>query len=625
VRKSTSANTTTFLIPLLNSGTVTVLQGTLALNGGFTPTGGALGFGLSSLGNFGRIAVGGNATLTGAVSVVWLGGFVPALSNSFPVLTYGSSSGTFSNINLPPAAQWQANYAATAFSLLVTDVNRLVFVNPPAGTNAGAILSPVVVQAQDSATGNPVATNGLPVALALASGSGALSGTLTQTTDSNGRATFTNLRINVAGAKSLQASAPTMTPATSSPLSITSAAAAQLGFINSISSPQMAATAFSPRPVVQVQDQFGNVISNSTAVINALVASGGGGTLGGATSAFANGTNGSAIFNNLIYNLAQTATAEQVSISFSSPGLAPVTNPVVLVAIPLSQIILEDRNSLIEIDATTERGMFSWLVDGTNQLYQHWFWLGVGSNAPQTSIDNLGMPWGLLSTSNHAVLNYLTPGLSVQVGFSLRGGTTGSEASDVAETITVQNTTNVPISLHFFDYADFDLANDPVQDTVSIPTTNTVVQQGKGLVLTQTIQTPLPSYWEANYYAITLDKLEGPAPVRLTDSLNSAAPGDQTFAYQWDTTLGTGQSLFIILTNSIRTAVPPQLSIALVGGNVVISWPTSGAAAFKLQATDTLGPPVTWNHVTNLPTVVNGLYQVAVPPAGSAQFYRLAE
>src|ERR1043165_8786287 len=102
-------------MPLLNSGMLTVLQGVIALNNGFTPTGGSVQFGLGSATGFGQLAISGSTPLDGSLSVVWLNDFVPALSNSFALVNYGSSSGAFTNVTLPGAPVWQTNYSANSF------------------------------------------------------------------------------------------------------------------------------------------------------------------------------------------------------------------------------------------------------------------------------------------------------------------------------------------------------------------------------------------------------------------------------------------------------------------------------------------------------------------------------
>lgn len=75
---------------------------------------------------------------------------------------------------------------------------KLGFTTPPAITQVNTPMNSVVVQVQN-AGGTAVASNGVPVTLTLSSGSGVLSGTLTQNTDATGKATFANLSINTIG------------------------------------------------------------------------------------------------------------------------------------------------------------------------------------------------------------------------------------------------------------------------------------------------------------------------------------------------------------------------------------------------------------------------------------------
>jgi len=213
-------------------------------------------------------------------------------------------------------------------------------------------------------------------------------------------------------------------------------------------------------------------------------------------------------------------------------------------------------------------------------------------------------------------------GMNVQLGFTLQGGSPGSLASDLAENLIMQNTSNAPITLHLFAYSDFDLADDFLSDSVSLPATGTMVQQGKGMTVTQNVQSPAPSYWEASFYAITLDDLDSTNPVTLSDSFIPPDPGDQTFAFQWDVTLGAGQSVVINLTNSIRPT-PIQLNIASSGGSVVISWPTNATTGYQLFSTAVLPAGSGWSAVTNTMEVVGEQYQVTLPHSFSAQFYRL--
>jgi hypothetical protein len=118
--KSLGLDAATIGVSFANTGTVDALFGILNFYSGFTTVGGTLAFGVSGASSFGQINVSGALALNGTASVTWLNGFVPAISNSFPLLDYGSESGTFANIDLPPGTLGQGNYGATVFSVLIT-------------------------------------------------------------------------------------------------------------------------------------------------------------------------------------------------------------------------------------------------------------------------------------------------------------------------------------------------------------------------------------------------------------------------------------------------------------------------------------------------------------------------
>jgi hypothetical protein len=611
-----------------NSGTIAVRQGTLALNGGFAPLGGMLRFGLSGLNSFGRIAIPGATTLNGTVGVDWLNGYVPALSNSFAVLTYGSRTGVFTDLDLPPAALWQTAYGATAFTLKVVAIHKLAFAAGPGSTNAGAVLEPVGVQVQNS-SGQPVATNGVPVTLALASGTGPLNGTLTQITDVNGRATFRDLSLTIAGAKTITASASAagLTPVTSGTLSIAAGGPAQLVLVTPISSPQ-AVPFLRPEPLLRVLDAFGNTAVTPVPV-RVQLSSGGGGRLGGATNL---NVTGQASFN-LSYALADPNVAETFVTYFESPGLPPVTNNPVLASFVVTNLVLQHGNSVLRIDPTTQGGLYSWTVDGVEQAHQHWFWLRTGTNLTQTSFDRLGTPWGLARTSSNAVVNYFAQGLSVQAGFTLRGGPAGSQVSELAETLTLQNATNAPVPLHLFAYADFDLNGSPYQDSVSRPSADVFLQQGKDIQIATKVESPLPDHWEAGYYGITLGSLLLPNPITLSDTFLPQAAGDQTLAWQWEAQVGVGQTLAVQLTHQLGPTLPRlgaslvttpvRLQIERIEGGILLSWQADGATDWQIQRASLLPTGLVWRTLTNRPVEVEGRYQIMQPLGFDGHFYRL--
>ena len=627
VQKSADPNTTGISIPFTNTGTTKALVGTLSFTGPLSLVGGTLVGGLSSLNNYGQFNISGNAALAGGLSVIWSSGFAGALSNSFTVVNYGSFSGSFSPFSTPPGATWLTNYGSRALTLTVAEIQRLTLLASPGDTNAGAALSPLVVQVNDAVTGNPIAVSGVPVTVSLAAGSGTLSGTLTRNTDANGKAAFNDLSINLVGTKALSVSAPTITPATTPSFSILPAVPAQLALVTPIGSKQVDGGFFQPFPAVQVQDAFGNVVPGSTAPVAANVTSSATGFLGGTATSIADGFSGRAVFTNLNYSLRNPQASESITVFFTSPGLSPVTNPPILINFIFGLITLQNGNSVVRINPTENQGVFSWKVDGTETLYQEWFWLRQGASGGQVSLDTLGLPLGVTISTSYATINYNAAGLSLNLGLVLSGGPASSGASDLTETLSVQNTANSPITLHLFEYADFNLAGLSGTDTISFPTTTNVMQQGGNSLLTETAQFPAPNFWEASFYPITLDKISGSAPATLSDTVTPQAAGDQTFAYQWDLNLSPGQVVTISTLQSIRasgsSSTGISLGITFVEPNVIVSWPTNAAAGFELQSTADPNQAGSWSNVTNVPAVVGQEYQVAIPQANGLQFYRL--
>ena len=141
--KSGNAGTTTLDAgcTLNNSGTVSVQSGTLSLSS-YDLAGGALNFGISSLANFGVISLAGSpAPLTGALSANLNSNYFPLVNSSFQVLNFSSSSGAFTNINLPPVAVWQTIYNPANVTLqMLKLVPQLTWTNP-ASIVYGTLLS----------------------------------------------------------------------------------------------------------------------------------------------------------------------------------------------------------------------------------------------------------------------------------------------------------------------------------------------------------------------------------------------------------------------------------------------------------------------------------------------------
>ena len=100
VRKvAVKANTLIDGVRFVNAGTLEVVTGPLTVVGGFDGAGGVMTFGISSPTDYGWIdfGTGGNAPLAGSLSANLLNGYEPDAGTSFPVVTFGSKSGAFTN------------------------------------------------------------------------------------------------------------------------------------------------------------------------------------------------------------------------------------------------------------------------------------------------------------------------------------------------------------------------------------------------------------------------------------------------------------------------------------------------------------------------------------------------
>ncbi len=194
---------------------------------------------------------------------------------------------------------------------------RVVFVQPPTPAGAGALIAPPVTVGLRDAYGNELSTTGTSVSVALTSGTGTLSGTLTRKTES-GIATFSNLSINLIGPKVLRATSGIMTAAVSDTFVISPGPPKALTFVVQ-PSPSVAGVPIAPAITVQARDSLGNAVSQASLPITLALASGTGtlsGTLIQNTSAA-----GVATFSNVSVNLVGTKT-----LSASSPGLVGATS-----------------------------------------------------------------------------------------------------------------------------------------------------------------------------------------------------------------------------------------------------------------------------------------------------------
>lgn len=227
---------------------------------------------------------------------------------------------------------------------------------------------------------------------------------------------------------------------------------------------------------------------------------------------------------------------------------------------------LSDLNSTVSISSATQAGMFNWTVDGTNHMYQQWFWYRLGNTGGQSSFDTLAVV-GVVASSSLLQLTYAGSGFNATVTYSLLGGTAGSHSSDVGEQIRFINTSGSTLPLHFFQYTDFDL-NGTISDDTGVRTNaNTIQQFDPFTVMSETVATPSANHWEISLYPTLLNHLNSGSPYTLADGI-SPRSGDVTWGFEWDANIAPNGTFNISKDKNLRP-VPEPATMLLLGSGLL--------------------------------------------------------
>ena len=144
----------------------------------------------------------------------------------------------------------------------------------------------------------------------------------------------------------------------------------------------------------------------------------------------------------------------------------------------------------------------------------------------RSSLDTLGTPVVTQANSGSLTISYTgSNGLEATVGYVLTGGATGSNTSDIGETITLQNTTGSPMPLHFYQYSNFQLGGGSVGNSLQFSNAETVDQTATvgnmAMTLSETaesVDVPFPSEWQGGAYPSLLNLLNSGGSVTLNDT-----------------------------------------------------------------------------------------------------------
>ena len=218
--------------------------------------------------------------------------------------------------------------------------SKLVIETEPSSTaTAGQsfVTQPVVLAEEDQYGNLETGDNSTMVTASLASGTGPLVGS-TPVTLSGGLATFTSLEDDKAETITVKFAGGGLTSLASTPIVVSPATASKLVIQSQVSSTAMAGQAFLNQPVVDLEDQYGNVETSDNSTSVAVTLHGGVGLLKGTTSVIVK--SGVATFANL-----EDDTAETIALDYSAGGLTAGPSMVVINPAPASKLMIQTQPS----------------------------------------------------------------------------------------------------------------------------------------------------------------------------------------------------------------------------------------------------------------------------------------
>jgi hypothetical protein len=291
------------------------------------------------------------------------------------------------------------------------------------------------------------------------------------------------------------------------------------------------------------------------------------------------------------------------------------------------EVTLTHGNSVVLLDTSISMGVYSWTVDGVDQLSQHWFWYRVGNNAEE-SISTLAQT-GISPTANGVTVQYAHPQFTLGVNALLTGGVGGDGKSTLVTTLTLLNITAAPVNLHLFQYADFDLEGEYDNNSVRISRGDTATYSAPTGSSATVVGNPTPSIYQVGIYPDLVDELTDLSPTELTDSGGNTA-GDVTSGFQWDLTLQPNTPVQIKVTKNVGASHDaPGGPILLVAeapdpNRVDLRWSGAvGGITNYVVERNTRGATGPWDTVFNVtdPTAT-GFSDTTVQPQ-STYFYRV--
>jgi len=250
-------------------------------------------------------------------------------------------------------------------------------------------------------------------------------------------------------------------------------------------------------------------------------------------------------------------------------GIVVVVGVGIVDAAPIATLVDEDSSASFDLGDDT--GMYTWTIGDVEHITRQWFWLRVGSTGPESPIHTLGGLFHGTTDTNFdgdddtLYVRYQDSRLKAELTFILSGTEAGIPVADMAESIQITNLTDAPLDLHLFQLCDFDLGGTADDESVRIVGGNTAQQTDIGYYASETVLTPRPEHFQVDFVPNILSSLSDATPTVLNDISGPLGPGNLSWAFQWDATLGaSGSSSSTLLISKDKQIVPEPAMMGLL-------------------------------------------------------------
>jgi uncharacterized repeat protein (TIGR03803 family) len=470
---------------------------------------------------------------------------------------------TFTGLSIDPAGTYTLSATddaltvatSNSFTIAVGSPTHLVLVQQPTSTVAGQTISAMELEVED-AGGNLVTTDNSSVTV---SSDSAVGGTTTVSV-SNGEATFSDLSMTLAGSHELSFADASLTGVTTSPFSITPAAAARVVFtqppVNTTAAGAMAAV------IVNVEDAYGNTITTDNSTVDLSIV--GGTPLNGSASQSA--VDGIATFTGLSVNPAGTYT-----LSATDGGLTAATSNSfnITVGTPTQLVMVQQPTTTVA---------------------------GQAISPVEVAVEDAG--GNVVTTDNSSV--------TVAGDATLGGTTTVSVANGLATFSDLSMTLAGSHSLSFTDANLSGATSNPFSVTPAAATQLVFLTQPTGATqshaidaFTVAIEDAYGNLVTSDNSTVTMSAADG-TPLGGTTSVN-AVNGVATFSNLTITKPGSHALLASdgSLTSSSSTSIPVTPALTTLSLTAPASSVTVGQTLqFTASGTDGSGAPIALDPVT---------------------------